>query len=122
MSEAKRVREMEGLIELQANAITALQQAAQALQIALQALEKAMADKGDQQKIVFVPAPPTNNLNPISPYNPGYYSTWGSNTGQAWCNSGSLGNMVGGLCATITNTAKSVNNLCGYHPIAGKND
>jgi hypothetical protein len=57
MSEVKRVREMEELIGLQANAIQALQQAAQALQIALQALEKARADKGEQQKIIFVPQP-----------------------------------------------------------------
>jgi type II secretory pathway pseudopilin PulG len=123
MSEVRRVREMEELIGLQATAIQALQQAAQALQIALQALEKAMADKGDQQKIVFVPQP-----NPLgSPYNPNpypfipYVGDQPNFGGQSWIwSTGGLGSNVNGLCETVTNTSKAVNSLvnnCAEWPI-----
>ena len=102
MSEPKRVREMEELIGLQAQAIQALQQAAQALQIALQALERAMADKGEQQKIVFVPQPfPAPSP---SPYNPMIGGTW----------NGTLiseGIPYSGVVSTITNTSKSFGEL-----------
>jgi type II secretory pathway pseudopilin PulG len=130
MSEVKRVREMEELIGLQATAIQALQQAAQALQIALQALEKAMADKGDQQKIVFVPQPnPLGNI----PYNPTPYQytpyigdapNWGGDSGLTgtWINTSESGlnSAIGGLCATVMNTSKAVNSLvhnCAEWPI-----
>jgi hypothetical protein len=109
MSEVRRVREMEELIGL----------AAQALQIALQALEKAMADKGDQQKIVFVPQPnPLGNI----PYNPSPYPytpyvgdmpNWGGDSGLSgtgtWVNTSESGlnSAIGGLCATVTNIAKA---------------
>jgi len=105
------VRNLEELVSLQAQAIIALQQAAQALQIALQALEKAMAEKGDQQKIVFVPQPA-----PISNPNPFYQDMALYNSGSNWISDGMItveANAVGGLVNTITNTAKTFNGIVG---------
>src|SRR5208337_2457707 len=101
------VRNLEELIGLQAQAIIALQQAAQALQIALQALEKAMAEKGDQQKIVFVQQPaPISNPNPSYPYP---YTYMGPVSVPNWTSNEMITvgtNAVGGLVNTLTNTAK----------------
>lgn len=50
-------KDVNELLELQDRAIQALQQATLALQIALQALQDSRVEKGDQQKMVFVPVP-----------------------------------------------------------------
>lgn len=64
-------KDVEELLELQDRAIQALQQATLALQIALQALQDSRTEKGDQQKMVFVPVPaPAENASyvPYVPY------------------------------------------------------
>lgn len=53
MKETRRLREMEELIDLQDKAIQALQQASTALNLALQALQQAAAEKGFQNKFAF---------------------------------------------------------------------
>jgi len=65
-----RLKDLEELVELQAKAIEALQQAAGALKIALEVIQKAPAEKGSQEKIVFVqPTIPT----PVPDPNPQIY-------------------------------------------------
>jgi hypothetical protein len=58
-------KDVDELLELQDRAIQALQQATLALQIALQALQDSRVEKGDQQKMTFVPVP-TNPF--VQPY------------------------------------------------------
>lgn len=66
-----RLKDLEELVELQAKAIEALQHAAGALKIALEVIQKAHAEKGSQEKIVFVqPTIPTPQPNPYTPYIP----------------------------------------------------
>jgi hypothetical protein len=53
--EIRRMREMEELIGLQDRAIQALQQATVALNLALQALQRSMDEKGQQNHFTFEP-------------------------------------------------------------------
>jgi hypothetical protein len=61
-------KDVNELLELQDRAIQALQQATLALQIALQALQDSRVEKGDQQKMVFVPVPAPAEKVPYVPY------------------------------------------------------
>jgi len=99
-----RVKNLEELVELQAKAIEALQQAAGALRIALEVIQKSHAEKGTQEKIVFVPQPSVPQPNPIpyTPYVGDFPNPWGTATG---------GNVQGGLQAYAQNAQNVLQNV-----------
>jgi hypothetical protein len=95
VAKIKIAKDVDELLAMQDRAIKALEQAALALQIALQVLQDSKNEKGDQQKMVFVPVPtqvptpvPTPGPMPvpmpyISPSIPGV-EDWGAY--QSWIN------------------------------------
>jgi hypothetical protein len=76
-------KDVNELLELQDRAIQALQQATLALQIALQALQDSRVEKGDQQKMVFVPVPAPNPFYTTPTEWPGSTTICGLNGGYA---------------------------------------
>jgi hypothetical protein len=68
-----RMKDLEELVGLQAKAIEALQQAVGALRIALEVIQKSHAEKGTQEKIVFVPGAPATPYNPPTPVPQPYF-------------------------------------------------
>jgi hypothetical protein len=103
-------KDVNELLELQDRAIQAQQQATLALQIALQALQDSRVEKGDQQKMVFVPvqekAPYNSPENsPFTPYSTPFYSTPFVNPTQ-W-----PGSTV--ICKTIAGSAVGVAGMGG---------
>ena len=116
-------KSVDELLELQDKAIQALQQATLALQIALQALQDSRNEKGEQQKMVFVPVtggntPPNGfpnipSLQPLSfPYvgdTPGLGQTWSVKYGEA---KGGLYFSAQDAVQNAINTVQTVSNSC----------
>jgi len=90
-------KDVNELLELQDRAIQALQQATLALQIALQALQDSRVEKGDQQKMVFVPVPslPVDST-PYVPYTPPFINPIPWNKSTIICNTVTGVNSVAG--------------------------
>jgi hypothetical protein len=78
MAKIKIAKDVDELLAMQDRAIKALEQAALALQIALQVLQDSKNEKGDQQKMVFVPGPTPGPTTLPMPYIAGgdAYNSW----------------------------------------------
>jgi hypothetical protein len=108
------VKDLEELVELQARAIEALQQAAGALRIALEVIQKSHAEKGTQEKIVFVPQPalPAPATGPYVPATQPYFggsteNPWGTAAGGIQWN----GSAPGGLAYYVQNAQTALQNV-----------
>jgi hypothetical protein len=93
-------KDVDELLELQDRAIQALQQATLALQIALQALQDSRVEKGDQQKMTFVPVPTNPFAQPYTVPVP---------------NSVPYTTIIGGFPGVITTTGVSGMNSQSYN-------
>jgi hypothetical protein len=102
-----RMKNLEELVELQAKAIEALQQAAGALRIALEVIQKSYAEKGTQEKIIFVPQPalPAPVIGPYVPAPQPYFGDPLPTSGTQW------GNVQGGLQAYAQNAQTALQNV-----------
>ncbi len=80
MAQIRIPKDVDELLALQDRAIQALQQATLALQIALQALQDSRIEKGDQQRMTFVPVPNAGPYIMPAPYINPTITPWGTTT------------------------------------------